>query len=168
MALWGHNLKCSICPDWVAQLVGTCPINQRVAGSIPGQSTYLGCGIGLRLGCVQKVTNQCFSFISMFLSSPLPFKNQQNISLGEDKKNKVQSFYQGSLCIVGPGFLTFTTISYGSQTFSVSHLFLWELAHSSREELFQMLHSSLQVSSFWSWALSFFLLCSPVPSSRCL
>ena len=35
--------------------------NQKVAGSIPGQGTCLGCGPGPWLGHVQEATDGCFS-----------------------------------------------------------------------------------------------------------
>ena len=43
------------CPGWVAQLVGTSTqkVYQKVAGSIPSQGTYLGCGFDPRLGCLE-------------------------------------------------------------------------------------------------------------------
>ena len=61
-----------------------CPIHQKVAGSIPSQSTYLGCGFNPQLGAVQEETSRCFS---LFLPPPpsLSLKSV-NISLGEDLK----------------------------------------------------------------------------------
>ena len=41
----------------VAQLVGVPSYKLRVLGSIPGQGTYLGCGLSPQLGHVQEVTN---------------------------------------------------------------------------------------------------------------
>ena len=50
----------------VAQLVGACPVDRKVVGSIPNQGTYPGCGFDPWSGCVGE-GNQ-----SMFLSFP-PF-----------------------------------------------------------------------------------------------
>ena len=41
----------------MAQLVGASSCNQKVAGSIPGQNTYLGCGFDPQSGHVQEATN---------------------------------------------------------------------------------------------------------------
>ena len=38
----------------VAQLVGPCPTQQKVGGSIPDQGTYLGCGVGPWSGLVRE------------------------------------------------------------------------------------------------------------------
>ena len=48
-----------------------CSIYQKVAGSIPGQGTYLGCEFDPWLGCLWEATDQCFSLTSMFLSLSL-------------------------------------------------------------------------------------------------
>ena len=48
------------------------PIHQKVASSIPGQSTYLGRGLDPQSGYVWEATNQCFSLTSMFFSFALP------------------------------------------------------------------------------------------------
>ena len=59
----------------VARWIEHWPVNQKVAGSIPSQSTYLGCGQAPSWG-VQEETNCCVSYTSMFLSlSPFPSKN---------------------------------------------------------------------------------------------
>ena len=56
-------------------------VDRTIVGSIPGQATRLGCGIGLWGG-----SGQCFSLTSMFLSlSPFP---SLNMSSGEDFKKK--------------------------------------------------------------------------------
>ena len=60
----------------VAQLAGPRPTKRRVAGSIPGQGTRLGCGLGPWLGHMLETTSWCFSLASTFLSlslSPPPF-----------------------------------------------------------------------------------------------
>ena len=41
----------------VAQLVGHHPAKQTVAGSTPRQDTFLGCGFGPQLGCIEEATN---------------------------------------------------------------------------------------------------------------
>ena len=69
--VWGSQLQFkSVYPALasVAQLIGHHPAKRNVAGSIPCQGTCLGSGCGPSLGCVQKVTNGCFSVTSMFLS----------------------------------------------------------------------------------------------------
>ena len=53
-------------------------------GLISGQGTCLGCGPGPQLGRVWEATDQCFSFVSMFLSLSFPlsknkFKNSLRI-----------------------------------------------------------------------------------------
>ena len=45
-------------------------INQRVAGSIPSQGTYLGFRSSPQSGCVREATNRCFS-LSLSLSPSL-------------------------------------------------------------------------------------------------
>ena len=44
----GENSHSSLAD--VAPLVGYCPTNRRVAGSMPGQGTCLGCRFGPQLG----------------------------------------------------------------------------------------------------------------------
>lgn len=60
----------------MAQLVERHPVDQKVAGLIPSQGTYLGYGFGSRSGHVQETTNRCFSrqcvCVSLSLSLPLP------------------------------------------------------------------------------------------------
>ena len=43
----------------VAQLVGALSHNRNVAGSIPGQDSYIGCGFGPRSGCIQSPVQVC-------------------------------------------------------------------------------------------------------------
>ena len=63
----------------VAQLVGHCSANQKVADLIPGQGICLGCGFGPLLGMCKRqlihvsLSHQCFS-PSLFLSLPLSEK----------------------------------------------------------------------------------------------
>ena len=45
----------------VAQWAGHHPTNGKVASSIPGQGTCLGCGPGPWLGGMQEATDRCFS-----------------------------------------------------------------------------------------------------------
>ena len=52
---------------WFSWL-GVVQADRRVTGSILGQGTCLGCGLGPQLGRVWKVTNRCFSLALMFLS----------------------------------------------------------------------------------------------------
>ena len=47
-------------------------IQQKVAGSNPGQGPYLGCGFDPQLGHIQEATDWCFSLTSMFLSLSTP------------------------------------------------------------------------------------------------
>ena len=64
----------------VAQWIECQPANQKVSGSIPGQGTSLGCGLGPLLGaCKRQLINvslahQCFFSLSFFLPSPLTKK----------------------------------------------------------------------------------------------
>ena len=37
------------------------PAHQKVAGSIPGEDIYLGCGFSPWKGCAQEATDGCFS-----------------------------------------------------------------------------------------------------------
>ena len=53
------------------------PVNQRVAGLIPGQGTYLGCARSL-VGGVGGATDRCFSHTSMFPFLPLSLKINKN------------------------------------------------------------------------------------------
>ena len=49
--------------------LGEChPVHQNVAGSIPGQGTYLGCGFNSQSGCLWETINQCSSLTLMSLS----------------------------------------------------------------------------------------------------
>ena len=49
--------------------VGCChPIQQKAAGSIFSQDTYLGCGFDPWSGYMREETNQCFSLTSRFVS----------------------------------------------------------------------------------------------------
>ena len=62
----------------VAQWIEHWPVNQRVMGSIPGQGTYLGYGLGPWLGVCERqlmdvsLTHWCFSPLSPSL--PLSLK----------------------------------------------------------------------------------------------
>ena len=67
------------------------PIHQKVAGSIPGQGTYLGCGFDLRSGRVWEATDRCFSITSTFLSLCLSLSfslplSLKSISMSSDEK----------------------------------------------------------------------------------
>ena len=45
----------------VARLTGISSHNLKVAGLIPSQDTYLGCGFNPQSRSIQEITNQCFS-----------------------------------------------------------------------------------------------------------
>ena len=69
----------------VAQGIQCQPANQKVAHSIPGQGTWLGCGQGPQLGACERqpinvsVTHRCFS-LSLSLPPPLSLKiNKENL-----------------------------------------------------------------------------------------
>ena len=55
--------------------VECCPVRQKFAGLILGQSTCLGYRFDPHLGHEQEVTNQCFSLTLMFLSICFPLSN---------------------------------------------------------------------------------------------
>ena len=94
----------------MAQLVGASSHHRKVAGSIPGQGTYLGCGLDLwpwcvqslawalqsRSGCLRKAADRCSSLSSMFvsLSSSLPSflskSNEKKCPQVRTKKKKPQ------------------------------------------------------------------------------
>ena len=63
-----------------------CPIDQKVAGLIPGQGTCQGCGFCPQLGRIWKAASQYLSLMLMFLS-PTP-KAMKKMSLGKDLKTK--------------------------------------------------------------------------------
>ena len=67
------------------------PIHQKVAGLIPHQGTYLGCGFDPWSGHAWEATD-CFSLTFLSLSlfpPPLPLSLKSiNISLGEVKKKR--------------------------------------------------------------------------------
>ena len=44
------------------------PANRKIAGSVPGQGTCLGCRFGPQLGSLWEAADRCFSRTSMFLS----------------------------------------------------------------------------------------------------
>ena len=75
-------LKNKLCPGWVAALVEASSRNQKVAGSMPSQGTYLGCWVDPWSGRVQEATDWCFS-LTLTLPSSL-FKKSINISSDED------------------------------------------------------------------------------------
>ena len=76
----------------VAQLVGASSCNQRAAGSIPCQGTYLGLRFGPNPRCIQSRVQVCMvpglatygrqttdaSLASMFLSLPSSLKSNEN------------------------------------------------------------------------------------------
>ena len=80
---------------WISWLEHHDSVDQRVAGSIPGQGTYPVCGFDLQLGCIQEANWSTFlSHIDIFfLSYSLTFtpllslKAMKKKSLGEDLKN---------------------------------------------------------------------------------
>ena len=43
------------------------PVHQKVAGLIPSQAVYLGCGFDLQSGCTLEATNLCFPSFSLSL-----------------------------------------------------------------------------------------------------
>ena len=67
-------------------------MNTKVAGSIPGQGTCLGCRFGPRSGRIQEATDPCFSLTSVFLSlslsvpSPLSKINKHVLGRGFRKE----------------------------------------------------------------------------------
>ena len=67
------------------------PMHQKVAGSIPTQGTYLGCGFNPRSGCVWEGTDECsLSFIlSTSLSIFLSKANEHILRWGLIKNNKI-------------------------------------------------------------------------------
>ena len=59
-------------------------IHWNVVGSIPGQSTSVGWGLGPKSGCVRKATNLCLLVTLMFLFLSLPFsKAMKNVLSGD-------------------------------------------------------------------------------------
>ena len=63
---------------WRGGSVG-CPIYQKVAGLIPGQGAFVGCGFDPSLGHIQEAADQWFSLTSMSVCLSLPQINK-NIS----------------------------------------------------------------------------------------
>ena len=59
----------------MAQLIG-CPAKQKVASSVPGQGTCLGCRFRPWLSYVQKAAHECFSHPCFFSLSPFPFSKR--------------------------------------------------------------------------------------------
>ena len=57
-----------------------CPVHQKAEGSIPGEGTYLSCGLIGSLGNTQEA-------MDVSLSPPL---KSINMPLGEDVKNKTK------------------------------------------------------------------------------
>ena len=58
-------------PGWCGSWIECWPTNQKVAGSIPSQSTYLGCGPGPQLGACERHSHIDVSlplFLAPFLS----------------------------------------------------------------------------------------------------
>ena len=54
----------------MAQLVGAPSLNRKVAGLIPSQGTYPGCGFVPQFRGIQEATNQCFSLsLLLFLKA---------------------------------------------------------------------------------------------------
>ena len=74
LAWWPRWLECG-------------PVHQKVAGSIPDQGTYLGCGCDPWVGCVQEATRPMFLFhidVSVSLSHILFLSLESiNMSSGE-------------------------------------------------------------------------------------
>ena len=68
-------LKGSVSSGQVVQLVGVCPLHQKVEGLISSQGTYLGRRFDPLLGHIQEATiDVSLSNLSLSLSlSPLPF-----------------------------------------------------------------------------------------------
>ena len=72
------------CLAGVAQLVGRCPVKQKVPVLIPSQSMCLGCGFGAWSGAVWNATSRCFSLTPTFPS----FSPSFPLSLKEKRKEK--------------------------------------------------------------------------------
>ena len=53
------------------------PMHQKVAGLIPRQGMYLGCGFDPWSKRIQEATNRCLSLTSMFLSLPSSLSKNQ-------------------------------------------------------------------------------------------
>ena len=60
--------KSSWAPAGVIQLVGVPSCNQKFAGLILGQDTYIGCGFDPWSRCEWEATNRCFSHVDVSLS----------------------------------------------------------------------------------------------------
>ena len=82
-----------------AQLVERHPAKQKVASSVPGQGTFLGCGFGPWLGRMQEATNRCFSHISMFLSLPNSKNEIFKKATPQNHYSEIVSYGFWSMCI---------------------------------------------------------------------
>ena len=65
----------------MVQWIGRHSSKQKVASSIPGQGTCLGCWFSPWAGHVPEAMDQCFSLTSMFLSLPSPFSKNKQIKI---------------------------------------------------------------------------------------
>ena len=75
---------CGWFPAWWLGWLPSGPVNQKVAGLVPGQGTHPGCGFSPQKGHVREATDRFFcSFSLLFLFLPLSLKSV-NMSLGED------------------------------------------------------------------------------------
>ena len=63
------------------------PMHQKVAGSVLGKGTYLGCRFNPWLGYVLEATGACFSLTLMFLSLSLKSINISLVKIVKKSRN---------------------------------------------------------------------------------
>ena len=73
----------------VAQLVGVLSCNQKVAGSIPGQGTCLGCRFSPRSECVQSLVWAHMRGNQSMLLSPIDVSLSLSLSLKKKRQEEV-------------------------------------------------------------------------------
>ena len=107
---------------YVAQLVGDCPANQKVASVIPTQGTCQDCRFGRWSGCMEEATDRCFFFhvdVSLPLFS-LPFPLSRINKRKSHKEDKLDLQY----CAVYMDSIIFMSLIYKMNCLSVPTLIL--------------------------------------------
>ena len=78
--------------------MGHCPTHQEVAGLIPGQGMFLGCGIDPWPGHIREASNRRSSLTSMFFSLSVPLSLKSNKHTLWIKKNTHGFIHAGCTC----------------------------------------------------------------------
>ena len=104
---WSLNLLNTESESWLVWLswLERFPTKRKVTGSIPGQGTHLGCGLGPQSGHTWEATNVSLPFfvplfVPSLLSFSLPSPLSKNKTIKSLKKNTESDMWKSPINIV--------------------------------------------------------------------